>query len=179
MGSEVKHTKTSDFGGEKGFLQGHAKKWVFCTLKCPEVRKGFPVSARHFWKPGKGDRVTEWVISSFTMLWLAADEETGRCRRIELDQSLGSQRPGAMWSWLPACLLRCSAYPTLCDTMNCSPPGSPVRGIPQARILEWVAIPFSRGSSRSRNPTRISCSAGRFFTVWATRETPCSCLSSS
>ena len=41
MGSEVKHTKTSDFGGEKGFLQGHAKKWVFCTLKCPEVRKGF------------------------------------------------------------------------------------------------------------------------------------------
>ena len=54
--------------------------------------------------------------------------------------------------------------------MDCSPPGSPVLGILQARILEWVAISFSSGSSRPRNRTWVSCTAGRFFTNWATRE---------
>ena len=42
-------------------------------------------------------------------------------------------------------------HPTLCDPMNCSPPGSSVHGILQARILEWVTIPFSRGSSQIRD----------------------------
>ena len=50
------------------------------------------------------------------------------------------------------------------------PPGSSVRGILQARVLEWVAIPFSRRSSQPRNQTWISHIAGRFFTLWATRE---------
>ena len=55
--------------------------------------------------------------------------------------------------------------PTLCDAMDCSLPGSSVHGIFQARILEWVAIPFSRRSSQPRNQTQVSCIAGRFFTV--------------
>ena len=54
---------------------------------------------------------------------------------------------------------------TLCDPMDCSPPGSFVHGIPQARILEWVAIPFSRGSSLSRDQIWVSCVAGRVFTI--------------
>ena len=54
--------------------------------------------------------------------------------------------------------------------MDCNPPGSSVYGILQARMLEWVAIPFSRGSSQPRNRTRVSCFAGRFFIVWATRD---------
>ena len=58
--------------------------------------------------------------------------------------------------------------PTLCNPMDCSPPGSSVHGILQARILEWIAIPFSR-SSWPRDPTWVSCIAGRFFTIWATR----------
>ena len=45
----------------------------------------------------------------------------------------------------------------LCNSMDCSPPGSSVRGIFQARILEWVAIPFSRESSQSRDQTCVSC----------------------
>ena len=61
--------------------------------------------------------------------------------------------------------------PTLCDPMDCGPPGSSVQEILQARILEWVAIPFSRGSSQPRDRTQVSLTAGRFFTVWATRET--------
>ena len=55
--------------------------------------------------------------------------------------------------------------PTLCDPMDCNPPGSSVHGILQARILEWVAIPFSRGSSRPGDRTWVSCIAGRFFTI--------------
>ena len=60
--------------------------------------------------------------------------------------------------------------PTLCDPVGCSPPESTVHGILQARILEWVAISFSRGSSWPRDWTPVSCIAGRFFTIWATRE---------
>ena len=63
--------------------------------------------------------------------------------------------------------------PTLCDPMVCSPPGSSVHGILQARILEWVAIPFSRGSSQPRDGTQVSCIAGRFFANWTTREAQC------
>ena len=58
---------------------------------------------------------------------------------------------------------------TLCDPMDCSPPGSSVHGILQARILEWVAIPLSRESSQPRNQTQVSYIAG-VFTVWATEK---------
>ena len=54
--------------------------------------------------------------------------------------------------------------------MDYSPPGSSVHGILQVRIIEWVAIPFSRGSSQPRDRTQVSHIAGRFFTIWATRE---------
>ena len=59
---------------------------------------------------------------------------------------------------------------TLCDPMDCSPPGSSVHGVLQARILERVVIPFSRGSSWLKDQTQVSCIAGIFFTIWATRE---------
>ena len=59
------------------------------------------------------------------------------------------------------------SYLTLCDSMDYI-----VHGILQARILEWVAFPFSRGSSKPRDWTQVSCIAGRAFTNWATREAP-------
>ena len=46
------------------------------------------------------------------------------------------------------CVLIAQSFPTICDPLDCSPPGSSIHEIPQARILQWVAIPFSRGSSR-------------------------------
>ena len=61
---------------------------------------------------------------------------------------------------------------TLCDPKDCSPPGSSVHGILQARILEWVVMPSSRVSSWPRDRTCVSCSScitGRFFYHWATR----------
>ena len=66
--------------------------------------------------------------------------------------------------WQSLCRVR------LCNSMNCSWPGSSVHGILQARILEWVALPFSRGSSRPRRWTCVSLIAGRLFSVWATRK---------
>ena len=57
-----------------------------------------------------------------------------------------------------------------CDPVDCSSPGSSVHGFLQARILEWVAIPFSRASFWPRDWTQVACNTGRFFTVWAARE---------
>ena len=63
------------------------------------------------------------------------------------------------------CVKVAQSYPTLCDPMDYT-----VHGILQARILEWVAFPFSRESSQPRDRTQVSCIAGGFFTSWATRE---------
>ena len=106
--------------------------------------------------------------------------------------SLSSALTSGLWASMPSCRRRPSTWqpppslslsllllfsiaqpcPTLGDHMDCSPPASSVHGILQARILERVAISSSRGSSQPRNQTRVSCIAGRFFTVWATRKAP-------
>ena len=62
-------------------------------------------------------------------------------------------------------VLVAQSCPTVCDPMDCSPPGSSVHGILQARILEWVAIPFSRGSSQLRDQAWIFGIAGRLLTT--------------
>ena len=72
-------------------------------------------------------------------------------------------------AWL-TCLHAKSLVSRLCDPVDCSPVGSFVHGILQARILEWVAIPVSSGSSWPWDHTWVSCIAGRFFTIWATTE---------
>ena len=84
-----------------------------------------------------------------------------------------------LWSLAPFFWLNCflivesesevtQSWPTLCDPMDCSLRGSSVHGIFKARVLEWVAISFSRGSSQPRDQTQVSCIASRCFTVWAT-----------
>ena len=77
--------------------------------------------------------------------------------------------------YLCYCLQCCSRHfasvvSDSCNPMDCSLPGSSIRGIPQARILEWVAISFSRGSSPPRDQTWVSRIAGRLFTNWSIRE---------
>ena len=68
------------------------------------------------------------------------------------------------------CCLVTKSCPTLCDPMDYSPPGSSVCGISQARILEWVAISFSRGSSQPRDWTHVSCTGRQILYCWVTRE---------
>ena len=108
----------------------------------------------------------------------------GKHRHSLLQGSLGNssvqctRKDHFLISWLSKsyqlwlCML-CSvaqSCPTLCNPMNCSPPGSSVREVLQARILEWVTMPSSRGSSHPRDWTQVSHIAGRFFTIWTTRE---------
>ena len=105
-------------------------------------------------------------------------EIEGGSRWIDWDLHFRELTPAALWrrmvkwvAWRPVrkvkVLVALSCL-TLCDPMDCSPPGSSVHGILQARKLEWVAIPFSRGSSWPRDPTKVSCIAGKCFTTWAT-----------
>ena len=63
--------------------------------------------------------------------------------------------------------------PTLCCPVDCNPPGSSVHGILQAGILEWVSMPSSRESSQPMDWTQVSFIAVGFFTIWVTREAPC------
>ena len=62
--------------------------------------------------------------------------------------------------------------PTFCDPMECRPPGFSLHGALQTRILEWVAMPSSRGSSRPRDGSQATHTAGKFFTSWATGGSP-------
>ena len=89
--------------------------------------------------------------------------------------SMGSHRVRHDWSDLAvaaaaACVLVTQSCLILCNHMDCSPPGSSVHGILQARIPSRIAIPFSSWSPPSRDQTWVSCIAGRFFTIWVTTQ---------
>ena len=70
----------------------------------------------------------------------------------------------------PSWRLVAQSWLTLRDPVDCSPPGSSVHGIHQARTLEWAAMPSSRGFSQPRDRTQVSSIAGRFCTISATRK---------
>ena len=74
---------------------------------------------------------------------------------------------GLLFKTVTLCAQSCL---TLCNPMDYSLPGSSVHGTLQSRTLEWIAIPFSRESSRPKDRTRDPCIACTFFTIWATRE---------
>ena len=75
-------------------------------------------------------------------------------------------------------LLHAKLCPALCDSMDCNPPGFSVHGILQTRILKWVALSFSRGSSRTTDGTNAyPALAGGLFTAWATWEAHPTCKS--
>ena len=75
--------------------------------------------------------------------------------------------PDQGWNWAP---LHCKVKVTQSRLILCDPMDYTVHGILQARILEWVAFPFCRGSSQPKDRTQVSLIAGGFFTSWATRE---------
>ena len=78
-------------------------------------------------------------------------------------------------AWKAKVLVGQSCLP-LCDSMVCSPPGPSDHGILQAKIPEWVAIPFSRADCQPGAWTQVPYVAGRFFILWATREAHYCCL---
>ena len=78
------------------------------------------------------------------------------------DPCHGRTNPNHIWKWSEVAQL----CPTLCDPVDCIPPGSSIHGILQARILEWAAISFCRGSCQPRDRTQVSHIAGRRFKLW-------------
>ena len=82
---------------------------------------------------------------------------------LQADSLLTESKVINTWWWLSRSVMSDS-----CDPTDCSPPGSSVHGSLQARILEWIAIPFSRGSSQPGDWTCVSCVTGRFFALWTT-----------
>jgi len=110
--------------------------------------------------------LTQWVSQS------------GDKRDYEYGNTMWTVKSYESW-WECLKVLVAQSCLTFCDPMDCSPPGSSVHGILQARILEWVAISFSRVSSWPWDRTQISHIAGRLFTDWATREAQVCCFTSS
>ena len=127
-------------------------------------------------------RILEWVaISSseyspaddyINQIWsiqTVEDYPVLKRKRIPFMKSYNTDEP-----WGRCCADVCTqSCPTLCDPMECSPPGSSVHGISQARIMEWVAISSSRGSSQSRDWTCVSCIScinRRILYHWSTEE---------
>ena len=119
------------------------------------------------------------VAQSWTQLnWLSTHAHDQK----QLDQTNTAQGSAAVLNSGPlpkvtnlnpghfVCVKFVQSCPTLCDPMDYSLPGSSVHRIIQARILEWVVIPFSTGSFQPRDWAQVFCTAGRFFTVWTIRE---------
>ena len=136
----------SSWGGELGwhlYLKS-LPRWFWCTVKVGTSALAWSwdrfQGGEAPWGRGNGETV-------YLVLWVGTV---------------------TMWTQWELKVLVAQSCPTLCDPMDCSPPGSSVHGILQARILEWVAIPFSRGSSRARDGTWVLLHADGFFTVWAT-----------
>ena len=103
------------------------------------------------------------VLSSLD--WCSVFEEQDVLRAISQLTSCSSKpREVCLWTTMPRSMKVTQWYLTLCNPMDYSPTGSSVHGILQARILEWVAYPVSRGTSQARNRTRVSYIAGGFFT---------------
>ena len=113
-----------------------------------------------------------WVKTSASCSIKKPPFKYGMLLDVSCTSCIGSQilYHCATWEALKMKVLVTQSRPTLCDPRDCSPPDSSVHGILQARILEWVAIPLSKGSSCSRDWTHVSCIASKFFTIWATRE---------
>ena len=127
----------------------HLWEGLLLTQSMPEL---YPLSERQFkplWKYS-----LQWAFPEF---WTAQEKEKANTELFVL------------------CSVAQSC-PALCDPVDCGPPGSSVHGILQARVLEWVAIPFSRGSFPSRDRTRVSC-IGRWVLYRLSHQgSPLSCL---
>ena len=97
------------------------------------------------------------------------------CWRDVLEQKTQTKDPDRSTEkgCVHACLLSRSVVSDSCGPMDCGPPGSSVHGVFQARILEWVAISYCRGSSRPRNRTCLSCIGRQILYHWATWDTNC------
>ena len=125
---------------------------------------------------GEGGERMRWLIGiiismdmSLSKLWeIVKDREALHAAFHGIAKNQTQHRDWTTISWKKVLVTQLCLI--LCNPMDCSLPGSSAHGIFQARILKWVAIPFSRGSSQARDWTQISCTADRFFAIQAITE---------
>ena len=144
----------------------YAKSLQLCLTLCNPVDCSPPGSSIHGISEA---RILERVAISFSRGASQPRDGTHIFQVSCIGRQVLSHQP--TWEAQSMCLvsqlcLLCDSY----DPIDCSPPGSSVLGILQARILEWVTTSFSRGSSQPRERTQVSCIAGRLFPDRATRE---------
>ena len=101
-------------------------------------------------------------------LWIVQRE--GTYYETSLGPSNCSGRISTFFWTYNCCCLVAHSCPTLCNPMDCSLPVYSAHGISEARILEWIAISFARGSSWLRDQNHIFCLAGGFFTTWEAQD---------
>ena len=125
------------------------------------VKSNLAITGQEYWipVPSQPHRLKGSLCDGQSTRWLSERSLDGAVFRLVLITFDGDDGTA---SRVHAQSFSCAQ---LCDPVDCSPPGSSVHRILRARILEWVAMPFSRGSSRPRDQTRVSCIAGRFFTI--------------
>ena len=156
-------------------FQAHTTHWLWVSWVLTSAPMLLELEGGHSWK-GRG----LWEVSH---QWLSAFIHRWHTSLLFLPLStqwhkLVTRAPTIkevpFWNWKEIEVTQ--SCPTLCNLMDCSLPGSSVHGIFQARILEWVATSFSRGSSQPRARTRVSETAGSLFTIWPTKCFPFLCL---
>ena len=156
---------------EAGGMQNPEVKWnemkVLITQSCLTLCEPTNCSPPGFSVHGILEaRILQWIAILFSR---GSNHGLLHCRQILYLWATGKSKILlVVTSIVRAQSLQTS--PTLCNRMDWSLPGSSVHGIFQATVLEWVAIFFSRGASQPRDQTRVSRTAGRRFTLWATRE---------
>ena len=153
------------------------RRQASCTALGPasEVQRS-PFTVINCYSGPQGSWGQEWYLLPYPFAPSTASSTCNLPRKYWLRQIKHHERVTPLGRLFSACddawHMLAQLCPTHCDPMNYSPPSSSVHGILQARILEWVAVPFSRGSSWPRNRTWVSCIEGRFFNNWAIREAP-------
>ena len=138
------------------FLKGGFLVWVDSCIGRVYISRLLDVHSR---------TKSKWLLNSYLLL-STIYFPSYKWFRLSYEIDIGSKFKDGMC----VCVLPTQWCPAICDPIDCSLLGCSVHGILQGRIPEWVAISISRGPSWPRDQTQVSCVAGRFFTVWATRD---------
>ena len=138
-----------------GILQASILEWVAVPFSRGSSQRRVRTQVSHT----AGGLFTNWATREYISLWSSLCVHIKS--QIDRHTHIYTLTVIKFFKWSQVA----QSCPTLCSPMDCSLPGSSVHGICQARVLEWIAISFSRGSSQPRDQTRVSRIVDRRFTV--------------